>query len=152
MIYTYWVGVGAALSPFANRIKHLQRWSKIWFCSFLAVQNSSIGDLVHCSDQTNNQSLHNTTWPDLTKKIPTYLHTYPPPLQNTLKERLQFWQLRTWTTTISDKFDNSRDLWLLRHWLQFWQLRTWIHDSLWQSRVTLDSICNSCNVCLWYGL
>ena len=114
VIYTYWVGVGAALSPFANRIKHLQRWSKIWFCSFLAVQNSSIGDLVHCSDQTNNQSLHNTTWPDLTKKIPTYLHTYASPLQNTLKETCDFWDT-----------DYNSDNWEPEFMIIFvtWQLR-----------------------------
>ena len=60
---------------------------------FLAVQNSSIGDLVCLSDQTNNQSLHKPTewshtlvtfgtfdqsdeetWPD--QKRSTYLHTY----------------------------------------------------------------------------
>ena len=36
----------------------------------------------------------------------------------------------------------------LRHWLQYWQLRTWINDNLctWQLIVTLDSICNSCDV------
>ena len=33
-------------------------------CFFLAVHNSSIGLIVPWSDQTNNQSLHNTTgWP-----------------------------------------------------------------------------------------
>ena len=61
---------------------------------FLAVQNSSIGDLVPCSGTTNNQSLHNTkewpkrlvtfetfdqsyeeTWPDQKN---TYLPTYLP--------------------------------------------------------------------------
>ena len=42
---------------------------------------------------------------------------------------LTIWQFLT-TLTISDNFNNSRDLWLLRHWLHFWQLRTWIHDTL----------------------
>ena len=61
----------------------------------LAVQNSSIGDLVCLSDRTNNQSLHKPTewshtlvtfgtfdqsdeetWPD--QKRSTYLHTYLP--------------------------------------------------------------------------
>ena len=49
-----------------------------------------------------------------------------------------------------DHNDKTQSLWLLIHWLQFWQLGTWIHDKLcyltWQFRVTLDSICNSCDV------
>ena len=84
------------------------------FC-FLAVQNSSIGDLVPClvcplpltiRVFTTLQSEPGDLWPlrnlirvmkrhDLTEKIPTYLltypptylPTYPPPLQNTLKEQ-----------------------------------------------------------------
>ena len=74
----------------------------------LAVQNSSIGDLVCLSDRTNNQSLHKPTewshtlvtfgtfdqsdketWPD--QKRSTYLHTYLPfcqlPLENNFKEQ-----------------------------------------------------------------
>ena len=40
------------------------------------------------------------------------------------------------------------ETWHLRHWLQFWQLRTWIQTIIltWQLIVTLDSICNSCDV------
>ena len=49
--------------------------------------------------------------------------------------------------------DNPGDLWHLRHWLQFWQLRTRIQTIFvtWQLRVTLDSICNSCDVCVRSG-
>ena len=48
--------------------------------------------------------------------------------------------IRVFTTlTISDNFENPRDLWLLRHWLQFWQLRTWIHDSLCYLTINFDT-------------
>ena len=42
------------------------------------------------------------------------------------------------------------ETWHLRHWLQFWQLRTWIQSTIltWQLIVTLDSIRNSCVVCI----
>ena len=47
----------------------------------------------------------------------------------------QLWQFLTTLTiltnfTISDNFDNPKDMWFLRHWLQFWQLWTWIHYNL----------------------
>ena len=84
-----------------------KNWNKIWnkyHENFLAVQNTSIGDLVPWSlgwsVTTNNQSLHNTTewpqrlvtfetfdqndeetWPD--QKRSTYLPTYLPPYLST---------------------------------------------------------------------
>ena len=75
---------------------------------FLAVQNSSIGDLVRPLvgplGTTNNQSLHNATeWPQRLvtfftfdqsdentwphQKWSTYLPTYVTPLENTQKEQ-----------------------------------------------------------------
>ena len=63
-----------------------------------------------------------------------------------------FWQFYNWENW--DNFDNWKDspgdLWYLRHWSQFWQLKTWIQTIIviWHLIVTLDSIRNSCDVCL----
>ena len=60
------------------------------------------------------------TWP----KRPSYLHTYPPTyLSTSIREH---------------RLDRSypRDM---RQRLQFWQLRTWIHDNLWYLSIKSDT-------------
>jgi len=104
-------------------------FSAWWFCPsrnyvFLAVQNSSIDDLV-------TDSLTDSLTESLTVLL---LLTY--------KEQHQ----RLVTFETSDQRANRRhdltknnpaDLWQLRHWLQFLQLRTWFHDNL--SYLTIKS-------------
>ena len=40
---------------------------------------------------------------------------------------------------ISNKIDNPKDLWLLRHWLQLWQFITWMHDNLFYLSIKSDT-------------
>ena len=105
---------------------------------FLAVHNSSIGDLF-------------TDW--LTDSVTEWLsHWLTEDFTNWHSKRVprDLWPLRHLFRVMrrhdmtkkndKDKYkdkdilrtpqSNPRNLWHLRHWLQFWQLRTWIHDNL----------------------
>ena len=122
---------------------------------FLAVQNSSISDLVPClvclSDRTNNQSLHKPTewshtlvtfrtfdqsdeetWPD--QKRSTYLHTYI-----SIREHPKGAIIGTCDIWDTDYNTNN--------WVPGF-MKIFI---TWQLIVTLDSIRNSCDVFRIYG-
>ena len=123
-----------------------QKYILFWF---LAVQNSSIGDLVThwLSDfwfwhyrvtletcdiwDIWSEWWEDMTWPKniyLPSYLPTYLHTYLPTyLIASIREH--------------PKRSYHRDFrhFTLRHWLQYWQLRTWINDNICYLTINCDT-------------
>ena len=92
----------------------IEKWSWILACRFvssknffLAVQNSSIGDLVPCSlgplGTTNNQSLHNTTeWPQRLVTFETF---------DQRDEKTWLYRQFLIILTIFNNFDYFRQFW-----------------------------------------
>ena len=105
--------------------------------SFLAVQNSSIGDLVPWSVRpsvtTNNQTLQSDP-----RDLRPLRHLIRVMKRHDLtglfwcdsRDLWPLWHLfrvMRWPDLTKKTFAM---LWHLRHWLQYRQLRTWIHDNL----------------------